>query len=194
VCGFNFHFGAGGRGDVAMLRERCGAAGVPVDVIEPFEMEGKPVSSSRIRACIEEGRVEEANRLLGRRFGYAYEVIHGRQLGRTIGVPTMNQRMPEELITPKFGVYASVVYCGETPYLGVTNIGVKPTVGSDYVISETWIPSFAGDLYGQSPRVELLSFIRPERKFNGLEELQKEILENEKQARKIALQMGVTVL
>ncbi|MBR4889248.1 MAG: bifunctional riboflavin kinase/FAD synthetase [Clostridia bacterium] len=194
VCGFNFRFGAGGRGDIAMLRERCAAAGVTVEVVPPFELEGAPVSSSRIRACIEAGRVEEANRLLGRRFGYAYEVIHGRQLGRTIGVPTINQRMPEELVVPKFGVYATVVTCGDTEYLGVTNIGVKPTVGSDYVVSETWIPSFNGDLYGTSPRVELLSFIRPERKFARLEELQQEILENEKQARKIALQMGLAVL
>ena len=194
VCGFNFHFGAGGRGDVAMLRERCAAAGVTVEVIAPFEMEGAPVSSTRIRKCVEAGDMEETARLLGRRFGYAFEVIHGRKLGRTIGIPTMNQRMPEELIVPKFGVYASVVYCGGAPYLGVTNIGVKPTVGSDYVNSETWIPGFSGDLYGQSPRVELLSFIRPERKFGSLEELQQEILENEKQARKIALQMGLTVL
>ena len=194
VCGFNFRFGAGGRGDVAMLREHCEAAGVQVEVVPPVELEGAPVSSSRIRACVAEGRVEEAARLLGRNFSYAFEVVHGRQLGRTIGVPTINQRMPEDLVVPKFGVYASVVECAGERYLGVTNIGVKPTVGSDYVASETWIPGFSGDLYGTFPRVELLSFIRPERKFAGLEELQQEIFENEKQARKIALQMGLTVL
>jgi len=109
-------------------------------------------------------------------------------------VPTINQRMPEDLVVPRFGVYATVVHWEGKAYLGVTNIGVKPTVGSDYVVSETWLPGFSGDLYGHAPRVELLAFIRPERKFSGLEELQQEIFENEKQARKIALQMGVTVL
>lgn len=194
VCGFNFHFGAGGRGNVGLLRERCAAAGVPVEVAQPVEVEGAPVSSTRIRACVRAGQMEEAARLLGRRFGYAYEVIHGRQLGRTIGIPTINQRMPEELISPRFGVYASVVYCAGASYLGVTNIGIKPTVGSDFVTSETWIPGYSGDLYGTFPRVELLSFIRPEKKFDSLEALQQEIINNEKQARKIALQMGLSVL
>ena len=194
VCGFNFRFGRDGSGDTQMLKSRCAAAGVPVTVVEPVEVDGEPVSSTRIRACVEEGKMEEAARLLGRRFGYAFEVIHGRQLGRTIGIPTINQRMPDDLICPPFGVYASIVYCAGASYLGVTNIGVKPTVGSDFVTSETWIPSYSGDLYGTYPRVELLSFIRPERRFENLQALQLEILANGEQARKIALQMGLSVL
>lgn len=194
VCGFNFRFGKNGAGDTQLLQSRCGAAGVPVTVVEPVEIDGQPVSSTRIRAYIEEGHIEEASKLLGRRFGYAFEVIHGRQLGRTIGIPTINQRMPEDLITPRFGVYASIVYCAGGSYLGVTDIGVKPTVGSDFITSETWIPNYSGNLYGTYPRVELLSFIRPERRFENLQALQREILANGEQARKIALQMGLSVL
>ena len=86
------------------------------------------------------------------------------------------------------GVYASAVHVGDTLYCGVTNVGVKPTVGSDRALSETWMPDFSGDLYGKSLRLELLDFIRPEKKFSGLEALRAEIYRNGEQAREIFAQ------
>ena len=158
-CGFNFRFGKKGRGDTELLYRLCRE--------------------------LEQGGVQQAGQLLGRPFGYDFEVTHGRQLGRTWGTPTINQPFPKGYVLPKFGVYASLVHIDGKRYYGVTNIGVKPTVGSDCALSETWIPEFSGDLYGKQVPVDLLDFIRPERKFENLDELKNEILENGELARKI---------
>lgn len=185
-CGFNFRFGKNGRGEAGLLKELCREKGIELSVTPPVSVAGETVSSTRIRACLEQGDVQQAGQLLGRPFGYDFEVTHGRQLGRTWGTPTINQPFPAGYVLPRFGVYASLVEVEGQKYYGVTNIGVKPTVGSDCALSETWIPEFSGDLYGKKVPVELLDFIRPERKFDSLEQLKNEILENGVLARKIA--------
>lgn len=185
-CGFNFRFGKNGRGDAGLLKELCREKGIELSVTPPVSIAGETVSSTRIRACLEQGDVQQAGQLLGRPFGYDFEVTHGRQLGRTWGTPTINQPFPAGYVLPRFGVYASLVEVEGQKYYGVTNIGVKPTVGSDCALSETWIPEFSGDLYGEKVPVELLDFIRPERKFDSLDQLKNEILENGVLARKIA--------
>ena len=185
-CGFNFRFGKNGRGDAGLLKELCREKGIGLSVTPPVSVAGETVSSTRIRACLEQGDVQQAGQLLGRPFGYDFEVTHGRKLGRTWGTPTINQPFPAGYVLPRFGVYASLVEVEGQKYYGVTNIGVKPTVGSDCALSETWIPEFSGDLYGKKVPVELLDFIRPERKFDSLEQLKNEILENGGLARKIA--------
>lgn len=185
-CGFNFRFGKNGRGDAGLLKELCREKGIELSVTPPVSVAGETVSSTRIRACLEQGDVQQAGQLLGRPFGYDFEVTHGRQLGRTWGTPTINQPFPVGYVLPRFGVYASLVEVEGQKYYGVTNIGVKPTVGSDCALSETWIPEFSGDLYGKKVPVELLDFIRPERKFDSLDQLKNEILENGVLARKIA--------
>ena len=185
-CGFNFRFGKNGRGDAGLLKELCREKGIELSVTPPVSVAGETVSSTRIRACLEQGDVQQAGQLLGRPFGYDFEVTHGRQLGRTWGTPTINQPFPAGYVLPRFGVYASLVEVEGQKYYGVTNIGVKPTVGSDCALSETWIPEFSGDLYGKKVPVELLDFIRPERKFDSLDQLKNEILGNGVLARKIA--------
>lgn len=185
-CGFNFRFGKNGRGDAGLLKELCREKGIELSVTPPVSVAGETVSSTRIRACLEQGDVQQAGQLLGRPFSYDFEVTHGRQLGRTWGTPTINQPFPAGYVLPRFGVYASLVEVEGQKYYGVTNIGVKPTVGSDCALSETWIPEFSGDLYGKKVPVELLDFIRPERKFDSLDQLKNEILENGVLARKIA--------
>lgn len=185
-CGFNFRFGKNGRGDAGLLKELCREKGIELSVTPPVSVAGETVSSTRIRACLEQGDVQQAGQLLGRPFGYDFEVTHGRRLGRTWGTPTINQPFPAGYVLPRFGVYASLVEVEGQKYYGVTNIGVKPTVGSDCALSETWIPEFSGDLYGKKVPVELLDFIRPERKFDSLDQLKNEILENGVLARKIA--------
>ena len=184
-CGFNFRFGKKGRGDTELLYRLCRELGMELSVSQPVTVDGEPVSSTRVRRCLEQGDVREAGQLLGRPFGYDFEVTHGRQQGRTWGTPTINQPFPKGYVLPKFGVYASLVHIDGKRYYGVTNIGVKPTVGSDCALSETWIPEFSGDLYGKQVPVDLLDFIRPERKFENLDELKNEILENGELARKI---------
>ena len=144
------------------------------------------MSSTRIRSLIADGEIEEANRLLGRPFSYDFPVVHGRQLGRTLGFPTLNQRIPESFILPRFGVYASLVDVGGEKYYGVTNVGVKPTVGSEGPVCETWMPDYRGrELYGETVSCELHGFVRPERRFPGLRELQEQIFRDRETAKKI---------
>ena len=122
--------------------------------------------------------------MLRRPFGFCFEVVHGNHIGHTIGTPTINQNFPPRFVLPRFGVYASAVYVDGKTYCGVTNVGVKPTVGSDHALSETWMPDFTGgDLYGRTLRLELLSFVRDEKKFPDLDALKAEISLNEKTAR-----------
>ncbi len=185
-CGEDFRFGKGAEGDVALLSKLCRENGAELKVVPPVLDSGEKVSSTRIRAAVEAGDIPRANRLLGRPFGFTLEVIHGNHIGAGLGTPTINQALPENLIMPPFGVYASWVRVGEDFFCGVTNIGVKPTVGSDRVLSETWMPDFSGDLYGQRVRLYLLRFIRPEKKFSSLDALKEEIVQNSRQAREIA--------
>lgn len=185
-CGFNFSFGRGGSAGSTELKELCGAHSIEVRVSSAVIIENEPVSSTRIRSLVEQGKVDTAKELLGRPFGFDFTVVRGRQLGRKMGTPTINQPFPQGFILPKFGVYASRVYIDGKQYYGVTNVGVKPTVGSDCALAETWIPDFSGDLYGKNIQVDLLEFVRPEKKFSDLSELRAEILRNKESAKNIA--------
>ena len=187
-CGADFRFGRGAAGDAALLGELCARAGAELVVLPPVEADGEKISSTRIRRAVGEGDMELARRLLGRPFRFTLEVIHGNHIGGPmLGTPTINQALPEELVCPRFGVYAAWCRVGEADYYGVCNVGVKPTVGSDRVLAETWMPDFAGDVYGQRVRVELLKFLRPEKKFSSLDQLRAAIRENGEQARALTL-------
>lgn len=189
-CGADFRFGKFAAGDAAWLARSCAQRGASLHVVDTVCYKGERISATRIRGAIERGEMADAAAMLGRPFGFAFEVVHGNHIGRTIGTPTINQHFPEHFILPRFGVYASRVHIGGKVYCGVTNVGVKPTVGSDRALSETWIPDFKGDLYGKQLRLELLGFIRDEKKFANLRALKAEIRRNEKQAREIFTAFG----
>ena len=174
-CGVNFRFGKGAAGDAAALEQLCGPLGVRVAANPLVEMDGELISSTRIRRCIAAGEIPLANRLLGRSFTIDFEVVYGRQLGRTLDSPTINQPFPHDFVVPRYGVYATVTWVDGRCYPSVTNVGTKPTVGSDAVLSETYIHSYSGDLYGRRIAVEFLEFVRPERKFTSIEELKAQI-------------------
>lgn len=184
-CGEDFRFGKGAAGDVALLSDLCGKAGVALRVVPPVREGGEKVSSTLIRAAIAKGDIPAANRLLGRPFGFSLPVIHGNHIGHSLGTPTINQAIPEGFVQPRFGVYAAWCRAEGQTYYGVTNIGVKPTVGSDAVLAETWMPGFSGDLYGKHVRLFLLDFLRPEQKFPSLDALKEEIKRNARQAEEI---------
>ena len=187
-CGFNFTFGCGGRANSQTLSRLCAERGMKAEISKAVLVDGEPVSSTRIRGLISGGDVDEAAELLGRPYGYWSAVQHGRRLGRELGTPTLNQAIPEDFVLPRFGVYASKVYFEEKEYAGVTNVGVKPTVGSPCALAETWMPDYHGpDIYGKIVRVDLIKFLRPERKFAGLDELKLEIIKNGEQAKEFFL-------
>lgn len=171
-CGFNFTFGAGGRATSDDLRQLCAEIGIRTAVQPPVIANGEPVSSTRIRGLVANGRVDEAAALLGHPYGYLGPVLHGQQLGRTLGTPTLNQAVPRDFVLPRFGVYVSTVHIGRAHYCGVTNVGVRPTVDGHRVTAETWMPEYNGpELYGRTVQVDLLRFLRPEQKFDSVDAL-----------------------
>ncbi len=174
-CGFNYRFGKGGKGDTELLREFCEQKGIALKICPPIEKDGVMVSSSLIRNLLKNGETERANQLLQFPFSFSAEVIKGDKRGRTIGIPTINQKYPENLVQIKFGVYKTKVLIGTEVYDGITNIGIRPTFKSDYVISETYIKDFSGDLYGKNVKIVLEKFLREEKKFASLEELKSQI-------------------
>ncbi|MGI6403193.1 MAG: bifunctional riboflavin kinase/FAD synthetase [Oscillospiraceae bacterium] len=186
VCGFDFRFGRKAAAGVEELSRFCREKKLELRIIPPVEEEGQPISSSRIRELVREGEIPAANRLLGRAFAIDFEVVSGRRLGHTLGWPTINQPFPADFTLPRFGVYATLTRLGETLYSSVTNVGVKPTVGSDQVLAETYIQDFEGNLYGSRVEVQFLQFLREEIKFSDLSALRAQIATDAELARKAA--------
>ena len=183
VCGYNFTFGAGGVGTADDLRRYAEGYGVETLVVPPVELGGEVVSSSRVRSLVEAGDMPGAAELLGRRWGFSLPVVHGRELGRRMGYPTVNQLFPAELCRPRFGVYASVCTVRGELRGGVTNVGMRPTVGGGAVTAETHIFDCSDELYGEDVRVELSEFLRTERRFDTVEELFRQIAEDAENAK-----------
>ena len=174
-CGYNYRFGRGRSGDAATLRALCAARGIAVTVLPPVQADDLPINSTAIRRAVAAGDMRLARRLLSRGFCLRLPVTSGQQLGRRLNMPTINQQLPADLMRPRYGVYASAVEIGDTVYTGVTNIGVRPTVGSDAPLAETWIEGFDGDLYGETVAVYPVAFLRPEQKFLSLEALHRQV-------------------
>lgn len=176
VCGEDFRFGhnaACGAAELSQLGEKYG---FEVIIVPEERIDGEKVSSRKIRQLLSEGAVCEASRLLGSGYTVYGEVVRGAQLGRTIGFPTVNQHFESGQLVPAYGVYVSSTTVGGRQYRSMTNIGVKPTVEyGGAPLAETYIDGFSGDLYGERLCVELIDFIRPERKLGSLEELQRQI-------------------
>ena len=180
VCGEDFRFGDRGEGTAQLLKKACAQANIPCTVVPEQTLDGIRVSSTHIRGLLEAGRMEEAVRFLGHPHILTGKVVSGRQLGRTLGIPTANLCLPQGVVCPKLGVYA----CKAEEHLAVTNVGMRPTVNGHHVTVEPWILDFEGDLYGKELSLAFYSFLRPERKFDSLEELQTEIRKNALQTRK----------
>lgn len=183
ICGHDFRFGARGEGSPEKLKEACAARGVGCDCLPAVKLEGATVSSTRIRGLLERGELRRAVRLLGHPQLLTGTVIGGRRLGRTLGIPTANLPLPAGVLTPKLGVYAALAYFDGQKRPAVVNIGTRPTVHGDGVTVEPWILDFDGDLYGHQLRLELFDFLRPERRFDTLDELKAEVLRNAAQTR-----------
>lgn len=175
-CGENFRFGKNASGDVGYLKKECEKNGIVLSVLPLVSVNGKTVSSTKIRKCIQNGEIEKANEMLGRCFSFSSTVLDGKHLGRKLGIPTINQLIDETLVKPKNGVYASFATVNGKKYKSITNIGLRPTVeNTPNVNSETHILDFTGNLYGTNPEIELVSFSRDEKKFESVDELREQI-------------------
>lgn len=185
-CGYNYTFGKDRRGDVSLLKKLCDENGIELFALSEVEFEREAISSSRIRRAIESGDIEKANAMLGYEFFYNGEIQNGKHLGRELGFPTINQYLGAEIVKPLSGVYLSRVFLNSKQYMGLTNIGENPTIGTDNFRSETYIFDFNENVYGKNATVSLKSFIRPEKKFLSLEELEQTVKNDIERARRKA--------
>lgn len=195
VVGYDYVFGRGRTGNVALLEEMADRCGFGVTCIDPVEAEdGILYSSTRIREALTSGLPREAARLLGRNWEIEGRVEHGDKRGRTIGFPTANIEMAEYL-HPATGVYAVMAGIdrgGATEWRpGVANFGKRPTFDDQDVLFEVHLFDFDGDLYGRHLRVGLVEYLRPERKFSGLQALKAQIEEDSQAARHLLANNGV---
>lgn len=177
AVGKDFRFGYQRRGDYRLLQEMGRSLGFRTEVIEKEQSHGRDISSTYVREALHEGNIPLANELLGYCYYVSGEVLHGRQIGRTLGLPTTNLLPPPDKLLPPNGVYLTRTVMEEGDFYGITNIGYKPTVGGEtHKGVETFLFDFSGDLYGKHLKVEFLEFERPEQKFQSLDELKARIL------------------
>ena len=177
VAGHDHHFGHKNQGSPELLAAKCAELGLGCDIIPKVEIGGITVSSTYIRRLVELGQVERAAQFLGHPHCLSQVVRHGRRIGHTIGVPTVNLTAPPHVLVPSHGVYAARVFLPDgTSHPAVTNVGTRPTVNNGTNVTvESWLLDFEGDLYGQTVRVEFHHRLRDEIRFDSLDALKAQI-------------------
>lgn len=183
VVGTDFRFGYQRRGDAAMLERLGPSLGFSVEIVPKAKEDGREIGSTWIKEELRKGRIEKVTQLLGYPYTIREEIVHGRALGRTIGVPTINQIPVREKLLPPYGVYVSETEVRGHRFYGMTNIGVKPTVKENFTGVETYLFDCGLDLYGETAEVKLLHFQRRERKFPSVEALREQLKKDEQDAR-----------
>ncbi len=171
AVGSDFRFGRGRRGDASSLVRLQEKYGYHIDVIEKEKYNGREISSTYVKEAVQAGQMELAGSLLGFPYPVLGEVMHGRQLGRRLGMPTINLVPDQRKILPPSGVYFTRVRTGDGTFKGVTNVGYKPTVDGSFLGVETYLYDFNEDLYGKEAEVYFEHYRRPEQKFSDLEAL-----------------------
>lgn len=181
VIGFNHCFGKNRRGNFQLLEELSNKYGYRVYQVDPVYVGEEKISSSLIRNSLAEGNIPKANACLGRRFSLSGRVRHGKKLGRELGSPTANLSIPENVVLPMNGVYATFTQGKPS----VTNLGTKPTFGDNSITIETHILDWKGDIYDEVVGIEFVAKLRNISKFIGADDLADQIQMDIQQARKI---------
>ena len=175
-AGPDISFGKGGAGDYKLLSVYAGTCGYQVELIDKVRVDGEEVSSTRVRQAVREGDMEKVSAMLGAPYCVSGKVVHGRQLGRKLGMPTANILPDVRKLLPPNGVYYSRARLGDAVYRGISNVGCKPTVSDEKIMGvETYLYDFSGEVYDRDMTVELLAFRRAERTFESVEALRRQI-------------------
>ena len=175
-AGPDISFGKGGAGDYKLLSEYAGTCGYQVELIDKVRVDGEEVSSTRVRQAVREGDMEKVSVMLGAPYCVSGKVVHGRQLGRKLGMPTANILPDVRKLLPPNGVYYSRARLGDAVYRGISNVGCKPTVSDEKIMGvETYLYDFSGEVYDRDMTVELLAFRMAERTFESVEALRRQI-------------------
>ena len=187
VTGPDFCFGYRRRGNVELLSRLADVYGYELTVIEKErDAKGRIISSTLVREELSQGHVEQVNELLGYPYTVTGEVVHGNHLGRTFGMPTINQIPAREKLLPPNGVYTAAVEIEGKTYRGVSNVGYKPTIEGNYPKGvETYIFDFDRDLYGKTLDVQLFHYQRKEQKFASVEELKAQLVKDARESRSL---------
>ena len=173
-CGNNFTFGARAAGNVERLRALCDPLGISVQIVPMAQYGSQAVSSTRIRAALEDCRIQDANAMLGQPYAIDWPVGHGKHVGTSrLGTPTINQNYPAGALEPGCGVYLTRIRLDGRWYPSATGIGRRPTVDAAGapITCETYVPDFSGDVYGRRPRLEFHRYLCPIRKFDSMQAL-----------------------
>lgn len=179
VAGFDYRFGKGAKGDTQYLKEICVKFKTDVTIVDKVDFDNEPVSASRIRNLLDEGDIEKANKLLGRRYSIEGTVVHGRGLGSKIGFPTANIDISKNIKLPGSGVYLTKSSIDNELFDSITNIGSNPTINdylTDRISCETHVIGYSSlNLYGKEIVIQFKRKIRNEQKFDSLDQLRKAI-------------------
>lgn len=185
VVGNDFRFGYHRKGDYHTLQQYEKIYGYKTIVVDKLKDKNRDISSTYVREKIAEGDIKKANELLGYHYFIKSEILHGKKLGRRIGIPTINMILPENKLLPPNGVYLTEVLVEGKSYMGVTNVGCKPTVSKEGIVGvETYIDDFNKELYGENIVVSFIDFIRPETRFSTVEVLKDQMEKDIEIARK----------
>jgi len=168
--GKDFRYGKKASGTIYTLQDYF-----DVKVIDIENIDNEKISTQRIDDLIINGNVSYANDLLGHNYNIVGTIVHGKQIGTKIGYPTLNLKLSDNYVLPKFGVYKTICYIDNIPHTSITNVGIKPTVGGESPSIEVHLLNFDKEVYGDVVNVEFIKFIRPEQKFSSLEELKEQI-------------------
>ena len=176
VVGTDFRFGFEKKGDVAMLAAYAEKNGYELTVVSKEMFGNREISSTYIREELEKGHLENVNQMLGYPYTISGMVEHGKQLGRTLGFPTLNVHPSDEKMLPPKGVYMTNTFIDGQIYHGLSNVGFKPTVADEHrMLIETFLFDYNGNAYGKEVRTQLLHYKRPEQKFDSVDELKAQI-------------------
>lgn len=185
VAGECCKFGHGHRGNINTLKQYALLYGYDVVCVKNVMDNNQVISSDFIRKAIRDGRFDEANKLLGHAYKMLGEVVHGKALGRTVGMPTANLRVASNKLLPNNGVYATLSTIDEKLVQGLTNIGRRPSVDdNDYITIETFLLDFSKDIYGKKIELDIHSYIRGVKKMNNIEEVKQQVDEDIRSVRK----------
>ncbi len=184
VCGFNYRFGKMAQGNPEILMQEGTVKGYGIHILEPIKIDGEIVSSTLIRNSIQNGEMVKCREFMGRNYIVGGKVVVGNKLGRKLGFPTSNIYIDKKMVSPPNGVYVTICHHNGVDYPSITNVGIKPTIGSYEKNVETHIFNFDKILYNKEIRVEFLQKMRDEIKFKNVEELSNQIVSDCKEAKK----------
>lgn len=185
VVGFDYRFGHKASGDSNLLKALGEKYGFEVIIIEAIYMGGQLISSTKIRELLEQGNIEEANKLLGRKYSIEGKVVPGKKLGSSLGFPTANIKPMDNFVIPKYGVYSTNTIVDGNSYLSATSVGSNPTFKEDGLKIESHIIDFNEDIYGKIIELEFVQYLREEIKFQKLEDLKKKVLDDINKVKKV---------